>query len=175
MSAGVRAKGQRHYDWALATVTDPRPGHRHLLVRRNRRTGELAYHRCYSTTHTTLQTLVRTAGRRWTVEETFQTPKGLAGLDECQVRLDLPASMGHPRDARARFPRRGHRTRTRSASAVRLPDPTDPRRDPASVHHARHPAAPHLCPPVPLVTLAETPSSRSPGRPLPTAERPSGM
>ncbi|MFF1482492.1 IS701 family transposase, partial [Streptomyces sp. NPDC058301] len=29
---------------------------------------------------------VKVAGRRWTVEETFQAAKGLAGLDEHQVR-----------------------------------------------------------------------------------------
>ena len=33
-----------------------------------------------------LRELVRVAGRRWTVEESFQTGKGLAGLDEHQVR-----------------------------------------------------------------------------------------
>ena len=33
-----------------------------------------------------LATLGGVAGRRWTVEETFQTGKGLAGLDEHQVR-----------------------------------------------------------------------------------------
>ncbi|WP_234307776.1 IS701 family transposase, partial [Streptomyces sp. NBRC 110035] len=32
LSAGAGAKGHRHYDWALAHVTDERPGHRHLLV-----------------------------------------------------------------------------------------------------------------------------------------------
>ena len=33
-----------------------------------------------------LRELVRVAGRRWTVEESFQAGKGLAGLDEHQVR-----------------------------------------------------------------------------------------
>ena len=33
-----------------------------------------------------LATLVRVAGRRWTVEERFQTGKGLVGLDQHQVR-----------------------------------------------------------------------------------------
>ncbi len=33
-----------------------------------------------------LRELVRVAGRRWTIEESFQTGKGLAGLDEHQVR-----------------------------------------------------------------------------------------
>jgi len=32
-----------------------------------------------------LSTLVRVAGRRWTVEESFQTGKDLAALDEHQV------------------------------------------------------------------------------------------
>lgn len=36
-----------------------------------------------------LTELVRVAGSRWPVEETFQTEKGLAGLDEHQVRRYL--------------------------------------------------------------------------------------
>jgi hypothetical protein len=56
-----------------------------LLIRRNRTTGELAYYRCHSTEPVPLAALVR-AGFRWRVEETFQTGKGLAGLDEHQVR-----------------------------------------------------------------------------------------
>ncbi len=86
LSAGAGAKGHRFYDWALADITDDRPGHHQLLVRRNRRTGELAFYRCYSATQVPLSTLVQVAGRRWTVEETFQSGKGLAGLDEHQVR-----------------------------------------------------------------------------------------
>jgi SRSO17 transposase len=57
-----------------------------LLVRRHRRTGELAFYRCYSPQNVPLRELVRVAGRRWTIEESFQTGKGLAGLDEHQVR-----------------------------------------------------------------------------------------
>jgi hypothetical protein len=37
-----------------------------------------------------LGTLVRVAGRRWTVEESFQASKGLAGLDQHQVRRWTP-------------------------------------------------------------------------------------
>jgi SRSO17 transposase len=33
-----------------------------------------------------LATLVRVAGRRWTIEERFQSGKGLVGLDQHQVR-----------------------------------------------------------------------------------------
>ncbi|MCW2902601.1 MAG: transposase, partial [Streptosporangiaceae bacterium] len=47
---------------------------------------ELAFYRCFSPRSVPLSDLVRVAGRRWTVEETFQAGKGLAGLDEHQVR-----------------------------------------------------------------------------------------
>ncbi|MGC0377633.1 SRSO17 transposase [Streptomyces sp. SAI-229] len=86
LSAGRGGKGHRYYDWAVIDLTDPAPGHRQLLIRRNRTTGELAYYRCHSTVPVPLRTLVRTAGSRWRVEETFQTEKGLAGLDEHRVR-----------------------------------------------------------------------------------------
>jgi SRSO17 transposase len=86
LSAGAGAKGHRFYDWAVIELAEPGPGHRQLLIRRNRRTGELAYYRCHSTEPVPLSTLVRVAGSRWRVEETFQTEKGLAGLDEHQLR-----------------------------------------------------------------------------------------
>lgn len=85
-SAGAGAKGHRFYDWAVIDLAEPRPGSHQLLIRRNRTTGELAYYRCYSAQPVPLSTLVKTAGSRWRVEETFQTEKGLAGLDEHQVR-----------------------------------------------------------------------------------------
>lgn len=87
LSAGRGAKGHRFYDWAHVAIADgDSAGHRHLLVRRNRSTGELAYYRCYSHRPVPLSTLVMVAGSRWTVEETFQSSKTLAGLDEHQVR-----------------------------------------------------------------------------------------
>lgn len=85
-SAGAGAKGPRLYDWALVEIDADQPGHRWLLVRRNSTTGELAYYRCYSPQPVPLSALVTVAGRRWTVEEGFQTGKGLCGLDEHQVR-----------------------------------------------------------------------------------------
>jgi SRSO17 transposase len=89
LSAGKGAKGHRFYDWAwigLACGEDEPAGHRWLLIRRNRRTGELAFYRCYAPGRVPLATLVRVAGRRWTVEESFQTGKGQTGLDEHQCR-----------------------------------------------------------------------------------------
>ncbi|MFI6685589.1 IS701 family transposase [Streptomyces sp. NPDC050485] len=86
LSAGRGAKGQRFYDWAVVDLVAPTPGSHQLLVRRSRTTGELAYYRCHSTEPVPLTVLVKTAGSRWRVEETFQAEKGLAGLDEHQVR-----------------------------------------------------------------------------------------
>ncbi|GGN30549.1 IS701 family transposase [Streptomyces fuscichromogenes] len=86
LSAGAGAKGHRFYDWAVIDLTDPHPGSSQLLIRRNRTTGELAFYRCFSSGPVPLTTLVRVAGSRWRVEETFQAEKGLAGLDEHQVR-----------------------------------------------------------------------------------------
>jgi hypothetical protein len=54
--------------------------------RRHRRSGELAFYRCYARQPVTLMALVKIAGRRWTIEENIQAGKGLAGLDEHQVR-----------------------------------------------------------------------------------------
>ena len=85
-SAGEGAKGHRYYDWAWLAIDPGRPGHRHLLIRRSRRTGELAFYRCYSPRPVPLPLLVKVAGIRWTTEENFQAGKGLTGLDEHQVR-----------------------------------------------------------------------------------------
>lgn len=90
-SAGDGSKGPRFYDWAwLADVTtdnDPDDGgHHSLLVRRNTKTGELAFYRCWAPGPVTLAQLVRVAGIRWIVEESFQTAKGQVGLDQHQVR-----------------------------------------------------------------------------------------
>jgi len=85
-SAGAGAKGHRFYDWAWLAIDPGKPGHRHLLIRRNRHTHELAFYRCYSPRHVPLPVLVKIAGIRWTTEENFQASKGLAGLDDHQVR-----------------------------------------------------------------------------------------
>jgi hypothetical protein len=80
-------KGPRLYDWAWITIDAAAPAEqRSLLIRRGTTTGELACFRCYSATPAPLAVLVRVAGRRWTVEESFQASKGLTGLDQHQVR-----------------------------------------------------------------------------------------
>jgi SRSO17 transposase len=85
-SAGPGSKGHRYYDWAWAAIDPGQPGHRWLLIRRHRRTRELAFYRCYSHRRVPLPTLVKIAGIRWTTEENFQASKGLTGLDQHQVR-----------------------------------------------------------------------------------------
>ena len=86
LSAGAGAKGQRWYDWAWIAIEPGRPEHRWLLIRRNRHTRELAFYRCYAPRPAPLATLVKIAGIRWSAEENFSAGKGLAGLDEHQVR-----------------------------------------------------------------------------------------
>jgi SRSO17 transposase len=88
LSAGTGAKGHRFYDWALADIDQGGEvgGHRWLLIRRHHRTKELAFYRCYAPVPVALPVLIRVAGTRWRVEESFQTSKGLAGLDQHQVR-----------------------------------------------------------------------------------------
>jgi hypothetical protein len=94
VSCGKGAKGHRHYDWAFphldhydsAAATGEQAGQHWLLIRRNQRTGELAFYRRSTPCPVLLATLVRVAGIRWTVEERFQTGKQLVGLDQHQVR-----------------------------------------------------------------------------------------
>src|SRR5206468_6862371 len=66
LSAGPGAKGQRYYDWAWLQLAAPARsdvdssgvGCRWLLIRRSRRTGELAFYRCYHPTPVRLIQLV---------------------------------------------------------------------------------------------------------------------
>ena len=87
-SAGYGAKGRRFYDWtriALATLLAA-GAERWLLVRRSRSDGELAFYLCFAPAGTSLVGLVRVAGIRWAIEESFQTAKGEVGLDHYEVR-----------------------------------------------------------------------------------------
>jgi SRSO17 transposase len=84
LSAGEGSKGHRLYDWLLV---DPGADQHLLLVRRSiSKPSELAYYLCRSRTPVPLAELVRVAGSRWGVEETFQFAKNETGLDHYQVR-----------------------------------------------------------------------------------------
>jgi SRSO17 transposase len=83
-ACGIGSKGFRVYDWAL--LNTGRPGHQYM-IRRSIDDGELAYHHCYNPRGEGFGELVRAAGMRWPIEESFEAAKGEAGLDNYQVRL----------------------------------------------------------------------------------------
>lgn len=85
-SAGRGSKGERWYAWAWIATASPR---HHLLIRRHLKTGELAFHYCYlpEGRPATKARLIRAAGLRWPVEESFAFAKDCFGLDQCQARL----------------------------------------------------------------------------------------
>jgi SRSO17 transposase len=89
MSAGDGAHGPRVYDWAWVPIRWQFPHGRRgwVLARRSiSRPDEIAYYVCFAARGTRLRALVRTAGARWAVEESFQTAKNEVGLDQYQVR-----------------------------------------------------------------------------------------
>jgi SRSO17 transposase len=89
ISAGAGAKGPRLYWWARAAIRPlERTGAGYwLLVRRSLSDpGDLAYYLCHGPAATPLRELVRVAGARWAIEESFQSAKGEVGLDQYQVR-----------------------------------------------------------------------------------------
>jgi SRSO17 transposase len=84
LSCGDGSKGQRLYDWLLL---DPGADDHLLLVRRSiSKPSELAYYICHFSRPVPVAELVRVAGSRWGVEETFQFAKNETGLDHYQVR-----------------------------------------------------------------------------------------
>ena len=87
-SAGHGAKGRRLYDWTRVALAVPAAADftRWLLVRRSRADGELAFYACSAPASTSLVGLVRVAGVRWAIEESFQCAKGEVGLDHYGVR-----------------------------------------------------------------------------------------
>jgi SRSO17 transposase len=89
LSCGDGAHGPRVYDWASIPIRRPFPHRRRgwVLARRSiSDPTEIAYYRCFGRRGTRLRELVRVAGSRWAVEESFQTAKGEVGLDQYQVR-----------------------------------------------------------------------------------------
>jgi SRSO17 transposase len=85
-SAGKGSKGERWYAWAWLATASPQHS---VLVRRHLKTGELAFHYCFVPDGqlASKARLIRAAGLRWPVEESFELGKGCFGLDQCQARL----------------------------------------------------------------------------------------
>jgi SRSO17 transposase len=89
LSAGAGAKGERWYDWLRIPLGDPeRPGWKRWLLLRRKidRAGKITPYICFAQAGTTLQELVTVAGKRWTVEQCFESAKQEVGLDEYEVR-----------------------------------------------------------------------------------------
>jgi SRSO17 transposase len=89
LSAGVGAKGPRNYDWLHLELSAPaQPGwKRWLLLRRSiSDPSELTGYIAFARAQTSLAQLVRVAGMRWTVEESFECAKAEVGLDHYEVR-----------------------------------------------------------------------------------------
>lgn len=93
LSAGDGAKGPRSYDWArvrlarLQLTAQERRWEHWLLVRRSRHDPtDLAYYVVFAPAGTSLRTLVRVAGQRWRIEQSFELAKSEVGLDQYEVR-----------------------------------------------------------------------------------------
>jgi SRSO17 transposase len=88
-SCGAGAHGPRVYDWAWTPIRRDFGGQRRgwVLARRSvSGPAGIAYYVCYGPRGTRLRELIRVAGARWAVEETFQTSKNEVGLDHYQNR-----------------------------------------------------------------------------------------
>ncbi len=85
-SCGAGSKGERFYDWAWVHDHTPADGGVHSLLIRRADDGELAFYRCWSPRPVPIATLIGVAGRRWSIEETFQAAKTHVGLDHYQCR-----------------------------------------------------------------------------------------
>jgi SRSO17 transposase len=96
LSAGEGTKGQRLYDWAYLELADLDASEynpdqsglwaRGLLIRRNTADGGLAFFSTWAPAGTPIETLVRVEGRRWAIEDGFETAKNELGLDHNETR-----------------------------------------------------------------------------------------
>jgi SRSO17 transposase len=96
LSAGDGTKGPRLHDWAYLELADLEaaeyddglagPWTRGLLVRRSVADGECAYFTTWCPAGTTIETLVKIEGRRWAIEDGFETAKNELGLDHNETR-----------------------------------------------------------------------------------------
>ncbi len=97
LSAGAGTKGPRLYDWAYlelaslkADALDPTLDQslwtRGLVVRRSLSDGSLAYFTTWCPAGTPIQELVAVEGRRWAIEDAFETAKTELGLAHNETR-----------------------------------------------------------------------------------------
>lgn len=89
LSCGAGSQGERLYDWACLQLPYDTAATmaQWLLARRSRSDPtERAYFRAAGPATTPLEVLVRVAGLRWAIAESFEEAKSLVGLDQYEVR-----------------------------------------------------------------------------------------
>jgi SRSO17 transposase len=96
LSAGAGAKGERLFDWAYLELADLDAAEYKetlsglwtggLLIRRNIADGDLAFFATWCPAGTGMETLVAVEGRRWAIEDGFETAKNELGLDHNETR-----------------------------------------------------------------------------------------
>jgi len=96
LSAGEGTKGARLHDWAYCELADLEADQydetksglwtRGLLIRRNISDGDLAYFTTWCPAGTGIQALVSVEGRRWAIEDSFETGTNELGLDHNETR-----------------------------------------------------------------------------------------
>jgi SRSO17 transposase len=88
LSAGAGTKGERLYHWALLPLGEvDEERRRWLLFRRSLSDPmDLAYYVVSGPKKTSLEVMVKVAGTRWAIEESFESAKGEVGLDQYEVR-----------------------------------------------------------------------------------------
>jgi SRSO17 transposase len=96
LSAGEGTQGGRLYDWAYFELADldaddVHPGlsgtwTRGLLIRRSIADKDQAYFTTWCPAGTSIETLVAVEGRRWAIEDSFETAKTELGLDHNESR-----------------------------------------------------------------------------------------
>ncbi|CAN5160302.1 IS701 family transposase [soil metagenome] len=89
LSCGTGSQGERLYDWCCVQLPYEQASSmvQWLLVRRSLSDrAERAYFRVCGPVETALEEMVRVAGLRWAIEESFEDAKGLVGLDQYEVR-----------------------------------------------------------------------------------------
>ena len=96
LSAGAGSKGERLFDWAYLELADLEAAEynetlaglwtRGLLIRRNIADGDLAFFTTWCPAGTAMETLVAVEGRRWAIEDGFETAKNELGLDHNETR-----------------------------------------------------------------------------------------
>src|SRR5678809_821091 len=91
LSAEAGSKGERLFDWAYLELADLEAAEynqslsgvwtRGFLIRRNIADGALAFFATWCPAGTVMETLVAVEGRRWAIEDGFETAKNELGLD----------------------------------------------------------------------------------------------